>query len=203
MNGRRQRSNQELRTPKDHLQAAARQLKAGRKPNMDEVAREALVSRATAYRHFKNVDALLVEAPIDAAVRTPEEILSGLASEDPEERIDYAEADMHRTVYENEAQLRLMMAQSLTLALENPDVPVRQNRRLPLIEAALAHVRDQLEPQAYQKLCYALAVLFGPEAMIVFRDVLRTDEPTARAVKSWAVRALVRAARPPRRRRDR
>jgi hypothetical protein len=31
--------------------------------------------------------------------------------------------------------------------------------------------------------------------MIVFKDVLRTDEQTARSVKQWAVRALVRAAR--------
>jgi hypothetical protein len=30
--------------------------------------------------------------------------------------------------------------------------------------------------------------------MIVFKDVLRMDEQHARAVKSWAVRALVRAA---------
>jgi hypothetical protein len=37
-------------------------------------------------------------------------------------------------------------------------------------------------------------MIFGPEAMIVFRDVLRLDEQTARDVKSWAVRALVRAA---------
>jgi hypothetical protein len=30
--------------------------------------------------------------------------------------------------------------------------------------------------------------------MIVFRDVLGVDPDTARTVKSWAVRALVRAA---------
>jgi len=34
---------------------------------MEEVAAEALVSRATAYRHFPRVEALLVEAPIEAA----------------------------------------------------------------------------------------------------------------------------------------
>ena len=30
--------------------------------------------------------------------------------------------------------------------------------------------------------------------MVVFRDVLRLDEGTAREVKGWAARALVRAA---------
>jgi hypothetical protein len=37
-------------------------------------------------------------------------------------------------------------------------------------------------------------VVVGSESMIVFRDVLQVDEQTARRVKSWAVRALVRAA---------
>ena len=37
-------------------------------------------------------------------------------------------------------------------------------------------------------------MIFGSESMVVFRDVLRLDEKTAREVKSWAVRALVRAA---------
>lgn len=37
-------------------------------------------------------------------------------------------------------------------------------------------------------------MIMGSESMIVFRHVLRLDEATAREVKSWAVRALVRAA---------
>ena len=45
-----------------------------------------------------------------------------------------------------------------------------------------------------ERLCAALAMIIGSESMIVFRDVMRVDEKTAREVKSWAVRALVRAA---------
>ena len=63
-----------------------------------------------------------------------------------------------------------------------------------MIEAALAPSRPRFRETDYQKLCAALAVIFGPEAMIVFSDVLRLDEQTARDVKGWAVRALVRAA---------
>jgi hypothetical protein len=37
-------------------------------------------------------------------------------------------------------------------------------------------------------------MVFGTESMIVFRDVLGADERTARKVKAWAIRALVRAA---------
>ncbi len=42
------RDNQRRRTRKDLLAAAARLLKQGKAPDMDDVAREAMVSRATA-----------------------------------------------------------------------------------------------------------------------------------------------------------
>ena len=63
-----------------------------------------------------------------------------------------------------------------------------------LIRAALAPARDRFRTDDYERLCAALAMIFGPESMIVFRDVIRVDKDTARSVKSWAVRALVRAA---------
>lgn len=187
-------TNQELRTRKDLLVAASRLIKQGRKPAMDEVAQEALVSRATAYRHFPSVDALLVEVPIDEAVASPEHLFGGNSSGDPEERVDQAEASLHRVVYDNEAQLRIMLAHSIARGADDKTVPNRQNRRGPLIEAALAPARSRFRDADYEKLCGALALIFGPEAMIVFRDVLRVDEATAREIKSWAARALVRSA---------
>ncbi|HEY8993211.1 MAG TPA: helix-turn-helix domain-containing protein, partial [Lacunisphaera sp.] len=190
----RKPSNQELRTRKDLLTAASRLMKQGRKPTMDEVAQEAMVSRPTAYRYFRSVDALLGEAPVDAAVVDPTQLFANNASDDPEARLLEAEASMHKTVFENEAHLRVMLANSIGRDLSDDSVPARQNRRMPLIEAALAPARDRFTDGDYEKLCAALALIFGTEAMIVFRDVLRVDETTAREVKSWAVRALVRAA---------
>lgn len=187
-------SNQELRTRKDLLSAASRLMKQGRTPTMDEVAEEALVSRATAYRHFPKIEALLVEAPLDAAITDPSELFAKDPSDDVEERIDRAEASLHAMVYQNEAQLRIMLAYSIRRDLTNDSIPTRQNRRLPLIEAALAPVRRRLPEAHYEQLCAALALIFGTESMIVFSDVLGMDADTARTVKSWAVRALVRAA---------
>ena len=106
MTGHRKPSNQELRTRKDLLLAASRLMRQGRKPTMDEVAEEAMVSRATAFRHFGGIDALLVEAPIDAAVGDPAALFTPEDADDPETRADKAEAALHEIVYRNEAQLR-------------------------------------------------------------------------------------------------
>ena len=161
---------------------------------MEEVAEEALVSRATAYRHFRSVDALLLEAPIDAAVADPVELFANDTSDDVEARVDRAEASLHEVVYRSEPQLRVLLANSIGRDTADETVPRRQNRRVPLIQAALAPSRHRLRDADYERLCAALAVFFGPESMIVFRDVLGVDGEAARAVKSWAVRALVRAA---------
>ena len=192
-----ERGNQRYRTRKDLIAAAARLMSNGRKPSLEEVAEVALVSRATAYRYFPNIEALLVEASFDLAVPDGEALFADDPSVDPEERVDKAEAAMHRMVFENEAALRLMLASALARAAEGPAdgaVPLRQNRRTPLIEAALAPARGRFRGGSYAKLRAALAMIFGPESMVVFRDVLRLDDEAAREVKGWAARALVRAA---------
>jgi len=191
------RSNQHLRTGKDLLLAAARLLKEGRQPTMDEVAEAALVSRATAYRYFPTLEALLIEAPLDGAIPDANTLFASDSSSDPEERLDRAESALHQVIYHNEAQLRLMLANSLLggRAQEGQNAaPPRQNRRTPLIEAALAPARRRLSDPAYENLRAALALVFGTEAMVVFRDVLPISEQRARQVKSWAIRALVRTA---------
>lgn len=189
-----QPSNQELRTRKDLLLAAGRLVKQGRKPTMDEVAAEALVSRATAYRAFRNVDALLAEVPAHEATDNLAAAFTDDPSEDAEARIDAAEAALHKVCFEHEGQLRVMLSHSISRRLEDKSATLRQNRRGPLIDAALATVRHRLRPAAYEKLRAALSLIFGTESMIVFRDVIGLDEQAARDVKSWTVRALVRTA---------
>lgn len=191
------RINQSRRTRKDLLAATARFLKQGRKPSMEEIAEEALVSRATVYRYFPNVEALLAEAPVDSVIPVPETLFAGDPSVDPLDRLQRAEAAMHESAYNNEASLRIMLASSLVRGQGETDakeIPLRQNRRTPLIQAALDPVRDQLDKQTYENLCAAMALIFGTESMIVFRDVLQLDEADARRVKGWALTALVRTA---------
>ncbi|MHC4953045.1 MAG: TetR family transcriptional regulator [Planctomycetota bacterium] len=185
-----------MRTRKDLLLAAARLLKNGQSPNMSEVAEEAQVSRATAYRYFANVDALLCEAPVDEDVPDPSDVFARDRSVDPEKRVAKAEAALHASAYRNNARLRAMLAYTLKQSLEAgaSGIPVRQNRRTPLIEKALEPARDRLRPATYKRLCAALALVFGTESMIVFEDVLRIDEREARAVKAWALRQMVRGA---------
>jgi AcrR family transcriptional regulator len=173
-------------------------LKQGRNPSLEEVAKEALVSRATAYRYFPGVEALLVEASVDVAVPEARDLFGDGSSDDPTSRLERVDAALHKVIVENEAPLRMMLAHSLERRArghEEAELPVRQNRRTPLIEAALAPAQDQFKAANLETLTNALALIIGTEAMMVFRDVLQLDDTEAQKVKRWAIRVLVEAAR--------
>jgi AcrR family transcriptional regulator len=191
------RPNQRRRTRKDLLDAAARLMRKGHKPTLEEVAEEAMVSRATAYRYFPSVEALMVEATLDVVAPDPAEVFKGASSADAVARIDRVDAAFEAMMSANETGLRMMLAQSLqrSLAEEGGKLPKRQNRRSPLIEAALAPSRKEFAPADLQMLSRALALIIGTEGMIVFKDVLQVSDAEARKVRRWAIRALVEAAK--------
>jgi AcrR family transcriptional regulator len=194
------RPNQKTRTRKDLLQAASRLMKQGRTPTLEEVAEAALVSRATAYRYFPSIEALLVEAAVDVAVPEPEELFGDESPRDPVARLQRVDTALHDMILANEALLRTMLAHTIQQGIgidESGKLPRRQNRRTPLIEAALEPARHQFKPAALRELTRALALVMGPEAVIVIRDVLQLGDAEARRMKRWVIRALVEAARKP------
>lgn len=185
------RPNQRRRTRKDLLEAAARLMRSGLNPTLDEVAEEALVSRATAYRYFPGVETLLVEASLDVAFPDAATLFAdGPAA--VADRVEAAEAAVTEMVRSNEPALRTMLANAVQIRARGDDVPARQNRRSRLIEAALEP--GALSAASRERLARALAFFVGTEAMLVAKDVLQLDEATASAVKRWAMRALVEAA---------
>lgn len=187
------RPNQRSRTRRDLLEAALRASASGKSPTLDEIAEEAKVSRATAYRYFPNVEDLLAEACLHVAF--PDPVCLAGASDDPVERLMLIDEAVDRMIAANETALRMMIASASKLPLQSAEVPARQNRRLPLIEAALAPAKAQFTPDSFRRLTRALSLVIGTEAMLVFKDVLHLSPEQARDVRRWTIRSLVEAAR--------
>jgi len=190
------RDNQRRRTRKDLLQAAAKLMRDGHLPTLDQVAEAALVSRATAYRYFPNIESLLVEAPIEIAMPDAEAFFGTGGTDNPVIRMNQVDDAVEKVITANEAALRMMLMNSMQLRLRNadPGAPARQNRRAPLIAMALKPAEGMFEPEAFDRLNKALALVIGPEAMVTFKDVLRIDDADARAVRRWIIKALIEAA---------
>lgn len=191
------RGNQRLRTRKALLAAAARLMEGGRTPGFEEIAEEALVSRATAYRYFSGLDAVLTEAALDVAVPDADRLFAGVSPDDAVARMLRVDAAFEEMILANEPALRMMLVNALQHGLRPgapAGVPARQNRRGPLIEAALEPLRGTLPAETFERLVRALALVIGTEARLVLKDVVQADDEEARQVRRWTIEALVRAA---------
>lgn len=193
--GGERRASQRQRTRRDLLDAAGRLAAGGGKPTLEEVAAEAMVSRATAYRYFPSIEALWNEAALHVAFPRAETVFGAASAADAAGRLAAADEAIERMIAANEPALRAMLAQSLERSLAGAAPLNRQNRRGALIDAALDPARAEFDPKRLKLLKQALAMLMGTEATIVLKDVLRLSPTEARETRRWAMDALVQAAR--------
>lgn len=189
------RDAQRARTRKAIVRAAAGMLERGERPDLEAVAAEAGVSRATAYRYFPGIDALLSEAAVDALMPEPGDLFDGAVA-DPAVRLAMVDAAITGAIRQREMPLRLMLAQVLERSARGgvDGIPLRQNRRTPLIEKALEPLGPRLSPENRQRLIGALAMVIGSEGHIALKDVLGLEPEQADAVRQWAITALLGAA---------
>jgi len=191
------RTNQKLRTRKALLEAASLLVKKGINPTLADVAEEALVSKATAYRYFLSLDALLLEVSLDQKVEAPEHILRNVDELNLEERVAKVHDFLHQLVVQNEQPFRLFFRASMEQWLQSegtPAAPIRGARRIPILELALAPYKKSMDSKTYDKLLYALSTVVGIEPFIVLTDVCQIDPEKGRDITRWAVKALVDAA---------
>lgn len=190
------RANQKARTRQAIVRAAGTLLARGEKPSLDDIAAEAQVSRATAYRYFPGLEALLSEAVVDRLVPEPGELFDDRAPGDPFERLELVDATFDKVCHEREAALRLMLARVLerSVGRGKDEPPLRQNRRVPLIEKALSPLEPRLGRARFTRLAQALAMVIGTEGMIALEDVVGLAPDDATTVRRWAMDALVAAA---------
>jgi AcrR family transcriptional regulator len=177
------------------IDAAVRLSDEGRSPTIPEVAEEALVSTATAYRYFSSPHELMLEV---ATRQVQPEITRALAEMpgDPERRIDQMVDTIARFQLRNEPVWRASLKESLVRWQEQsklPDddrLPVRGSHRMDALDAAMAPLRNRMAPEGYRRLLMATMLVSGVEAMVSARDAAGLSADEAREVMRWSARAL-------------
>jgi AcrR family transcriptional regulator len=189
------RVNQRRRTQRALIEAALALHDEGAQPTFAEVAERALVSRATAYRYYASVEALLSEAIFERSVPPPGQLMR--PGDDPAQAIGRAVRNLNRLLLQDEAALHVMERSFMSVWLDNPPDgrPPRPARRLQYIEPVVEALKDELSPAARQRLAQALSMVAGPEAVLSLRDVAGASVEEALDASAWAAMALVRAAR--------
>jgi hypothetical protein len=77
---------------------------------------------------------------------------------------------------------------------DDPSSPKRGYRRIGWIERALEPLRVELDPDEFEWLVSALAMVVGWEAEIVLQDLRGLGPDEELAVTLWSARVLIRAA---------
>jgi AcrR family transcriptional regulator len=197
------RINQKRRTRAAILAAAVELLEQGQRPTVAEVADEALVSRATAYRYFPTQEYLLFEAALESTRSDIDrELEENTLPEDPEARLEMLIDALQKRIIDKEPAFRTMLRLSLEQApqeeeqngVESTPSRLRGGGRVRWIEKALASVEGRLEVRSYKRLVAALSLCMGIEALVVLRDICALEAQEAEEVSRWAAQALLKAA---------
>lgn len=188
------RANQKRRTRQALIDAARTLRDEGRDPTLADVAERALVSRATAYRYFPSIEALISETATDRGMKPLAQVWQ--QGDDPVDAIGRAATALHALLLEDEVGLHIMERSFMTVWLESDarDGALRPGRRMGYIDPIVDALKEQLPPAARKRLKQALAVVMGTEALIAVRDIGRASPEEAMASTVWAARALVQQA---------
>ena len=185
------RVNQKLRTRNEILRAATDLIRTGRDVTMPEIAKAALVSEATAYRHFPDLPSLLAESLANQTSATA--FADAFGSGDPVERVATATERLLRHVLTYQGAVRAMIAATIT---RPATVRNRPGLRFGLIDEALAPLAGTLDPAALAQLKNDLAVVVSAEALFSLTDLCGLTPDAAVASAVHTATTLTRAALP-------
>jgi AcrR family transcriptional regulator len=197
------RANQKVRTRQDLIDAARDLVLKGKLPTVIEVAVEAKVSPATAYRYFPDQLRLLGEALKDSGPFLRARVPSG--EMDPNlsaaERITLAAEGFYGQAMEREKLIRAVMALSLLRSIDGSvsrkeAVSVRPGLRRIWVDKALAVEQKTMATADLRRLKLVLTVLISSEALVCLQDISGTSKEEAKDLCAWACRTLVDAVVP-------
>lgn len=188
------RVNQKRRTRQALIDAALAFRDEGRNPTFAEVAERALVSRATAYRYFASVEALISETATERGLRPLEAFWR--SGDDPADGISRAAREMMKLLLDDEVALHVMERSFMAVWLENdPSArPLRPGRRMKYIEPIVDSLKGELASLARKRLAHALSMVMGSEAALAVRDIGGASLDEAITAAAWAAQALVNQA---------
>jgi AcrR family transcriptional regulator len=182
---------QKLKTREALIFKANELLKKGSIASIEQVAREADISKATAYRYFTNLDSLKREASLQLKAETSENIFADLAENDLIARLQRL-IDYHYHLFtENEDEFRLFLSSVISESISNKSNYSRGGRRIAIITGALEPVRSSTPKKEFDYMVNALSLVFGIESVTILKDLCGLDNQAILKNWQWTVNRVV------------
>ncbi len=186
------------RTRRLLIETAMKMFDSGAFPSITEVAQEAQLSRATAYRYFPTQSALV------SAIVT--ETLSPIKNwrptkQDTGDRIDEMLGFAFPRMLEHEGTLRAALHLSLTQwaqsrSSERPEKEklIRGNRKA-MLQHVVEPLNQEMSPKMVERVIQSLSLVYGSEIFLVMKDIWGCDNVQLEDIGKWIAKAIVRQAR--------
>lgn len=190
-------SGARARTKRAMLDAAMRLMQEGLIPSVTDVAEEAQVSRATAYRYYPT-QAALIQAAVDEALGPI--LVWQSESTEPEQRMSELLSFAYPRMEMYEATLRAALRLSLDQWARGhaghmgDEEAMLRGHRIGLLASAIAPLKNSLGRKHFERLSQALSLVFGIEAFVVLKDIWGFDGKKTEEVALWMCQALIRSA---------
>jgi AcrR family transcriptional regulator len=189
-------SGPRARTYRLLLEQAMEMAQSGHVPSVAQAAIQAGVSRATAYRYFPT-RSKLVAAMVHYSLG-PVRSWRG-SSSDGRARVNELFDQTFPRFKEYEPQLRA----ALMIAVEHQlreraglleEEPYRRGYRVGILQHAVEPLKRTLGPKGTERLIMALAMVYGIEPYVIWKDIFSASDRKVEAVARWMAQALVDAA---------
>lgn len=181
------------------IETAIRLFDSGAFPSITEVAREAQLSRATAYRYFPTqsalVSAIVSETLVPIKNWQP-------TRQNATDRIDELFSFAFPRMLRHEGTLRAALHLSLTQwaqeqttdAFPIKEKLVRGNRKA-ILAQVVKPLNDELSPELMQRVVRSLSLVYGSEIFLVMKDIWGCHNDELEDIGKWIAKAIVRQAR--------
>ncbi|MEM7105664.1 MAG: TetR/AcrR family transcriptional regulator [Bacteroidota bacterium] len=187
------RKDQKLKTRNKILGGAQYFLNQGKTFSLDDVARQAGMSRATIYRYYSSAEVLSIEAGLDLNIDHPNTIFENYKNLPFEEMILGIQDYFNRFSVDNEPALRRFL--STVMSTESPENK-RGARRVQTMQLALNHSGVNLEKSEMDKLICVATIFMGLEPLIVTKDVCKLNNQSSLEVLKWGLELILKGLNP-------
>lgn len=185
------RIKQKMKTREKLLDAANRILVEGGTLTIEQVAKRAEVSKATAYRYFSSKEVLQKEASLHTKSEKKEHLFSGYPDEDLKGRVEKLIEYHYNVLTENEVEFRLFLSAVIKESVQNKENYSRAGRRIMLIEEALKPLRKTTSEEQFERVLTAISVVLGIESLTILKDLCHLGNEEILETWKWMINKII------------
>lgn len=170
----------------------------GAMPSVSELALEAGVSRATAYRYFPTqtdlITAVVNESLGPILTWRPQSVKT-------EERIDELLTYAFPRMFEHEGVLRAALqaslqqwAQGRSTPLSIKDKRLERGNRKDILTMVTSPMKSEFPQEIIDKVIRAFSVIYGSEIFLVLKDIWKMEDSQVTELAQWMAKAIMNQA---------